>query len=153
MVCPHCLPSAMWAGPAAEENPLGVQHWHCTQVPGGTEGKEGAALPSCCFLLSQRWCCAFIDGDWIRAYDDQSRGRWYFDLFLFGGIWLGSCYYFEVFQQHYWSPRMMCVCFSQLNLFSGFLQCLQCQCAVLASLPFYLYEEFANKLAIMSPSR
>lgn len=75
----HCLLSAMWAGPAAEENPLGVQHRHCTQVPGGTEGKEKG--PYC---TDQLFCLsvsvepvvvlligAFIDGgDWIRVNDD-----------------------------------------------------------------------------------
>lgn len=32
--------TAMWTGSAVEENPLGVKHRHCSEVPGGKKGKQ-----------------------------------------------------------------------------------------------------------------
>lgn len=98
----HCLLSAMWAGPAAEENPLGVQHRHCTQVPGGTEGKERGrtVLPSCSvclFLLSQWWCFWLVHLLMVVIGLDlmMTRAGASVSLICFpsnGGIWTQGCY-------------------------------------------------------------
>lgn len=43
---PPPLSSATWARPPAEEDPLGLQHWYCAQIPRRQKGKHAVITVS-----------------------------------------------------------------------------------------------------------